>query len=464
LQHGADINKQSKDRSTALHYASFNGSEVVVRFIVHSRAKLDLTDDEGRTVLHWACNNANVRVLEVLLAESSMLGLLNVRDNSGMTPTMWACFYNQPDHLDCILIHEATLHAMSGKGLTAKSNKRWESQKDAEGKTALHWSVAQGGTTCLKKLISYESSFFMDANGKSVIHSAAESGNKAAIKLIISKRPQCVHDVDNNGRTPLHWAAACHHLIAIQALIKLGSFLTRKDMVGKTALDYAVEHNFEPGITLLSEASEFDMSYKPRMGPAAASTSLRAFNVAVPQGAIPPSPEARELFKTLSIGMYLQKFANQGKGPLQKRYFWLDCFTGELCWAKSPKAFARAPELASSEFLVDVSGKSRPVVKKRGDYKPDTTHQYSFTITAAGRELDLVASNETDYQIWIEGLRCLKIFGDHILQVKQHQPLALEQQMPRPKSKTTQNQNQKPIEKKNSLTKLKQSPNLFFEQ
>lgn len=422
LEHGANINKQTNDKSTALHYAAFTSTEDVVRFLIQARASLDLTDDEGRTVLHWSCNNPNVRILEILLQESSVFRLLDVRDKSGMSPAMWACFYNKPAHLDCILAHEAALRELyrqqQGTSKAKQSRPTWESQRDTEGKTALHWSVTRGGTTCLKKLLTYESSFLMDHNGRSVIHSAAESGNKAAIKYIASKRPQAVHDVDNNGRTPLHWAAACHHLIAMRTLIKLGSYIKRPDVHGKTALDYCLEHEFEPGITYLQEAQECDMQSKPRMGPAAASTSLRAFQIVVPPGAIPPSDAARKLFKTLSIGMYLFKFANNGKGPLQKRYFWLDCFTGEMCWAKSPKHFAKAPELASSEYLKNVKPRARSVIQKRPDYKPDTTHKFAFTLCAHGRDLDLVAPNQTDFSIWIEGLRCLKIFGDHLLHVE----------------------------------------------
>ena len=323
-----------------------------------------------------------------------------------MTPAMWACYYDRSQHLERLM------------SLGAKMN-----LKDEDDKTALHWSVMMGGTGCFRKLINYESSFVMDNKGKSVIHHAAEAGNKAAIKMCIRLRPACVHDVDNNGRTPLHWAAACNQVVAIRALIKRGSFVSRTDATGKTALDYVEAHAYAEATEILGMASDVEHK-KPRMGPAAASTSLRAFQVAVPEGGTPPSEEARQLFKTLSVGMYLYKFANHGAGPMQKRYFWLDCFTGELCWAKTPKHFTKNPELASSAFLTDVVEGPREVVHGRSDYQPEEAHKFTFTLRANHRDLDVVATSEFEYRIWIEGLRCLKVFGEHILNVEDAAKLA----------------------------------------
>lgn len=111
----------------------------------------------------------------------------------------------------------------------------------------MHWSVRSGKAKCLKRLLTYQNSFCMDNQGRSVVHHAAEVGAKKAIKCILSLRPQAVHDVDDNGRTPLHWAAVCRHPYAILSLVKHGAFVGRKDVHEKDALQYVKEHGFDEG-------------------------------------------------------------------------------------------------------------------------------------------------------------------------------------------------------------------------
>lgn len=399
LSNGADINKQTNDKSTVLHYTAFEGTGEAVRYLLNRRANFRLKDNEGRTPLHWAMHNFRAKVLNELLAEPSLtLDDLNARDNTMMTPAMWACFYSRGRHLAQLIHCGADMNIVDKYGIAP-----------------VHWSVVVGGCSCLKILLNYKSSFLMDGKGRSVIHHAAENGNREAIRICTNMRPACVHDVDNNGRTPLHWAAACNQIGAIKALIKKGSYVSRLDSTGNTALEYVEAHGFEKASEILADATVWQK--KPRMGPASGSTSIRSFHIAVPEGGLQPSEEARELFRTLSIGMYLHKFAHAGNGKFHKRYFWLDSFTGELCWAKSPKHFYKNPELASSVFLTDVAEGARPIITERPDYSPDAAHRYAFTLKSKSRTIDLVAASKTEYLIWTEGLRCLKVFGEHLLEV-----------------------------------------------
>jgi len=61
----------------------------------------------------------------------------------------------------------------------------------------------------LKLVLDDDSTYFRDAVGRTVAHMAAEQGALQAMKLILQQRKDAVHDQDKNGRTPLHWAAAC---------------------------------------------------------------------------------------------------------------------------------------------------------------------------------------------------------------------------------------------------------------
>lgn len=397
LERCAAVNHRTLDGSTALHYSAFRGTVAAVKLLLAAGASRTLIDSEGRTPLHWAAHNPNVEVL-ALLAESAPQHELDATDAGGMTTLMWAAFYNRHKHVSLMM--------KLGVDCTCR---------DVDGKTALHWSAANGTSAkALAILLTYQNSFDIDASGKSVIHHAAEFDNKRAIKLIASKRPQAVHDTDAKGRTPVHWAAVCTNGVALAVLIKLGSHAIRRDVIGKTALDYAISLGFTPGIQLLASLHESCIK-NPRLGPADGSTSLKAYDMPVPKGSQVPSDAVRTLFRMLSIGSYLGKFAHQGKGTAQQRYFWMDCFTGELCWAKSPEKLVKDVSKASSAYLVDVQDGPSAVVRERNDYDPAGKHAFAFTILAHNRRLDLYAPSKDHMRMWIDGLRCLRVFGKHLL-------------------------------------------------
>jgi ankyrin repeat protein len=412
VANGATVDHQTKDRSTALHYACFQGTSETVQFLTKTaNANHRLVDNEGRTPLHWSMHNCSVKIFDALVANTDLNEAdLNTRDSSGMTAVMWACCYDATEHLDRLLALGADLHLV-----------------DVDGKSAMHWSVRTRRTKCLKRLLSYQNSFDMDAQGRSIIHHAAEIGNVRAIKLIATKRPQAIHDVDDNGRSPLHWAAVCRHTAVLRLLVKLGAYVSRKDVKGKTALQYTIDHEFPEGEEIL-RAEKFTAD-KPRLGPADASTSLRAFDMPVPAGFVTPSIDARRLFKMLRVGTYLSKCTNEGKGVLHRRYFWLDCFTGELCWCKSPESFARKPGSASSEYIVDVADGPSDRIRARADFDGAGAHKWALTLHTNSRMIDVVARDVTNpdgtvtpaeqiYRTWIDGLRCLKVYGEHILQAQ----------------------------------------------
>jgi len=92
--------------------------------------------------------------------------------------------------------------------------------------TAIHWSVQRHDTRALQVLINSESSQYVDNKGKTVMHQAAEQGCAKAVSLIKAVRPTSVDDIDNNGRTPLHWATVCENPEVIRALLANGGINT----------------------------------------------------------------------------------------------------------------------------------------------------------------------------------------------------------------------------------------------
>ena len=85
IEEGADVNWQDSrvDGATALHEAVRKGSMDMMRFLLHSGAKIDLGNHNGLTPLHVAAFLGNVRLVRALIEEGAEI---NTRARDGITP------------------------------------------------------------------------------------------------------------------------------------------------------------------------------------------------------------------------------------------------------------------------------------------------------------------------------------------------------------------------------------------
>lgn len=70
LKRGVNIDSQTADKSTALHYATSFQQEGVVRFLLENGVSVNIPNARGLTALHIAANVGN-EVIIVLLLEAS---------------------------------------------------------------------------------------------------------------------------------------------------------------------------------------------------------------------------------------------------------------------------------------------------------------------------------------------------------------------------------------------------------
>lgn len=103
------------------------------------------------------------------------------------------------------------------------------------------------------------------------LHIAAASGNVHEMEALIARRPQQLHAVDYEGRTPLHVAAANGNAKAVQLLLNAGADPTARTMFAKlTPLDLCSPS--EPGVKKVL----LDASARPKAkSPSRSSGELR---------------------------------------------------------------------------------------------------------------------------------------------------------------------------------------------
>ena len=68
MQGGADPSIKSKKKSTPLHFAARRGNDEIVKVLLeHPKVNVNARDSSGKTALHVACSEGQIRVCQLLL-------------------------------------------------------------------------------------------------------------------------------------------------------------------------------------------------------------------------------------------------------------------------------------------------------------------------------------------------------------------------------------------------------------
>ncbi|KAJ8339607.1 hypothetical protein SKAU_G00363930 [Synaphobranchus kaupii] len=241
LKMGASINTQDACGRTSLSLATYLGWLEGCVCLLRNGAKQNIPDKNGRLPLHAATAETDLRLMAVLLQQSTPCEI-NHQDNEGMTALHWASFHNRPQHVQALL--------QKGADPTLV---------DKDFKTALHWAVQSGSRFMCSLILDHHlgSSVinYDDENGKTCVHIAAAAGYSDIIYELARVPETNLQALDVDERTPLHWAAAAGKADCVQALLQLGVETGPRDINENTPLTYAMYCGHTACIKLLSAES-----------------------------------------------------------------------------------------------------------------------------------------------------------------------------------------------------------------
>ncbi|XP_037458357.1 protein S-acyltransferase 24-like isoform X1 [Triticum dicoccoides] len=172
-------------------------------------------------------------------------------DASGYYALQWAVLNNRVAAAQYILEHGGDVNAV-----------------DHTGQTALHWSSVRGHIQVAELLLKEGAKVdAADLYGYQATHVAAQYGQTAFIYHIVAKWNADPDVPDNDGRSPLHWAAYKGFADSIRLLLYLDAHRVRQDKEGCTPLHWAaIRGNLEACTVLVQAGKKDDLMVKDKTG------------------------------------------------------------------------------------------------------------------------------------------------------------------------------------------------------
>lgn len=233
LKAGASVNKTDHSQRSALHLAAQKGNVRFLKLLLSRRASCLQKDLEGMTPLHLATRHPSPKALALLLKHIGP-GEVDTQDKNKQTALHWSAFYNRPEHVRLLIKHDSNI------GIP-----------DSEGKIPLHWAAhsqeasATQTVRCILEAAPTESLLnWQDYEGRTPLHFAVADGNEAVVEVLTSYQGCNVTAYDNLFRTPLHWAALLGHAKIVHLLLERNTSGTiPSDSQGATPLHYGAQSN-----------------------------------------------------------------------------------------------------------------------------------------------------------------------------------------------------------------------------
>ncbi|KAK9073813.1 hypothetical protein SSX86_006407 [Deinandra increscens subsp. villosa] len=165
-------------------------------------------------------------------------------DDLGYRALQWAALNNRVAAAQYILERGADVNAV-----------------DLTGQTALHWSAVRGSIQVADLLLEDGARVnAADIYGYQTTHVAAQYGQTAFLYHIVTKWHADPDVPDNEGRSPLHWAAYKGFADSIRLLLFLDAYRGRQDKEGCTPLHWsAIRGNLEACTVLVQAGKKNDL-------------------------------------------------------------------------------------------------------------------------------------------------------------------------------------------------------------
>ncbi|KAJ8371550.1 hypothetical protein AAFF_G00307300 [Aldrovandia affinis] len=286
LKAGATVNKADHSQRTALHLAAQKGNVRFMKLLLARRADWLQKDLEEMTPLHLATRHRSPKCLALLLKHMAP-GEVDTQDKNKQTALHWSAFYNHPEHVKLLIKHDSNIGIPDPSAthtvrciLEAAPTESLLNWQDYEGRTPLHFAVADGNEAVVEVLTSYEgcSVTAYDNLFRTPLHWAALLGHARIVHLLLERNTSGTIPSDSQGATPLHYGAqsnfACESRPSVLSpadtvavFLRHPSVQDDPDLEGRTAFMWAAGKGSDDVIrTMLDLKADIDINMADKYG------------------------------------------------------------------------------------------------------------------------------------------------------------------------------------------------------
>ncbi len=200
IKEGADVNALDTNLNNSLYWAVKNNHSTTAEVLLDNGADLHTFDpsrerdvlsryqeietEHSKNSLHLAAKLGNLEAVQDLLGKGANV---NAQNDTGKTPLHWAAREG----------HKQVVQALLDKGANVNA-------EDQDGETSLDLATNQDIETLLRNTAK--------------LLKVAKSGDIQEVNSLINKGAN-VNATDQDGKTPLHWAAVKGHEEVVEALL-----------------------------------------------------------------------------------------------------------------------------------------------------------------------------------------------------------------------------------------------------
>lgn len=178
------------------------------------------------------------------------------------------CSVSEPDSLGYYALQWAALNNRTAAAQYIIEHGGDVNAADHTGQTALHWSAVRGAVQVAELLLQEGARVSAaDLYGYQATHVAAQYGQTAFFYHIVTRWNADPDVPDNDGRSPLHWAAYKGFADCIRLLLFLDAYRGRQDKEGCTPLHWAaIRGNLEACTVLVQAGKKEDLMVTDNTG------------------------------------------------------------------------------------------------------------------------------------------------------------------------------------------------------
>ncbi|MBO9494019.1 ankyrin repeat domain-containing protein [Thalassotalea sp. G20_0] len=243
-----------KDGTSALHKAVESNSSETVKVLLTIAPALDkIRNKDNKTALQIATDKGYTKTVNVFKEFTASLAdhekgnstlTTNMKlDDTDKTAQAGSVVTSDPVPTDSETAVDSRKKPLNEGASPVVNGKFCTSSTLSENRDALAaYAAEKDSTECLLEYLASEKVKIkdVDESGKTALHYAAEKGHEPCLKYLI-KNGAGINHSDNSGKTALHYAAEEGHEPCLKYLIDNGAGINHSDNSGKTALDYAAE-------------------------------------------------------------------------------------------------------------------------------------------------------------------------------------------------------------------------------